>query len=496
MILGDVVTHTPQPNQIACVYVPDLLFQLSRRELPKDFQLPIALVDRSDSHAIIMAVDRRAAKRGIFPGLSYANAIGLCPDLHATYPHPQQVSQIHKRLTKLLGLFSPAVEPVAELFGAYYLDVNGMTRLEPDLSDWGLRLQDTLLEKENLKTAIVIGFTRFGTRTAVSAISGIVLFQTPRSELDAAFATPLKKLGLPMKPLKELEKLKIHTVGDLEAFPDWEVRSRFAEPMFELVRKAKERDSTVRGASFPEPYTAQAEFDYTESDAERLIAVILTLFEPLLERMKTHAQGVSTIHLRLTRDDGGVSREKLQAAKPTLAMTTLTDLLSLRLHAIKLNEGVTKLAIHLIPEALPDPQLNLLPALAKTGQIIFKANRAIARIEAEFGTGAVFRAKCRKSHLPEDSFRWECFDELRHSTPAQPASTAMMRRFLDHPRRISVPHQTSQQRIFGPYSISGFWWRDNSVQRNDYFVETSSGNAQWIFYDRLSRQWYAQGFVQ
>ena len=226
--------------------------------------------------------------------------------------------------------------------------------------------------------------------------------------------------------------------------------------MFELVRKAKKRDSVVRGTSFPEPYVAQAEFDYTESDAERLIAVILTLFQPLLERMKIQAQGVNTIHLRLTRDDGGVSREKLQTAKPTLTMTTLTDLLRLRLHAIKLNEGVTKLAIHLIPGALPDPQLNLLPALAKTGQIIFKANRAIARIEAEFGTGAVFRAKCRKSHLPEDSFRWECFDELRHSTPTQPASTAMMRRFLDHPRRISMPHQTSQQRIFGPYSISGF----------------------------------------
>ncbi len=476
--------------------MPDLFFQLALRDLPEDFQLPIALVDRNDSRAVVLAADRRAAKRGVFPGLSYANAIGLCPDLHATFPHPQQVNQVNRRLISLLGLFSPAVEPVDELFGAYYLDVSGMTRLEPDLRDWGRRLQDILLEEERLKTAVVIGFTRFGTRTAACSASGAVLFDSPESELNAAFAIPLKKLDLPAKPLKELEKLNIRTVGDLEAFPAWEVRSRFAEPMFDLVRKAKERDGTVRGVKFPEPYTAQAEFDYAESDAERLAAVIQRLCEPLLDRMRAHAQGAGKIHVRLTRDDGGVSREKIETAKPTLAMATIVDLLRLRLHAIELDEGVTGLAIHLIPGALPDPQLSLHPAMVKSGQIILKANRALARIEAEFGTETVFRAKCRRSHLPEDAFRWECFDELRLCKPRQPAGAVMMRRFLDRPRPIPAPRQAPQQRILGPYSISGFWWRKRGVQRNDYFIETPSGDTQWIFFDNNRRRWYVQGFVQ
>ena len=491
-----VMTCTFQANQIACAYVPDFLFQLSLRELPEDFRLPVALVDRNDGRAIIMAVDKRAAKRGIFPGLSYANAIGLCPDLHATYPHPQQVNQLHKRLINHLGLFSPAVEPVAELFGAYYLDVSGMARLEPDLCVWGKRLRDALMKEENLQATVVVGFTRFGVRTAACSVSGITVFKSPGSEQAAALATPLKRLSLPGKPLKELEKLNIQTVGDLKVLPDWEVRSRFAEPMFDLVRKAKEQDSAVHGIQLSEPYSTKAEFDYTENDAERLVAVIQQLCAPLLERMKIHSQGVGAIHLGLTKDYGGICNEKVQTAKPTLSMPTLTDLLRLRLHAVELSEGVTGLEVRLIPCALPNPQVNLHPALVKSEQTILRANRAIARIRAEFGTEIILRAKCHKAHLPQDSFKWERFDQLQNKVSKQPVSASVMRRFLDHPRRMSAPYHASPQRVLGPYSTSGFWWRQNSIQRNDYFVETESGDTQWIFFDKNNRRWYAQGFVQ
>lgn len=490
------MNHTLQTHQIACAYAPNFLLQLSFRDLPRDFRLPVALVDRDDSRAIVIAVDKRAAKRGIYPGLAYTTAIGLCPDLHATCPHPQQINALHQRLINRLGLFSPAIEPVAELFGAYYLDVSGMTRLEPDLYAWGQRLQNILMETETLKVTVVIGFTRFGVRTAASSANSVVLFESPESELEAALATPLKQLNLPAKPLKELEKLNIRTVGDIKALPDWEVRSRFAEPMFELVRKAKEQDSAVRGISFPEPYAAHVEFDYAESDAERLLTRTLELCLPLFEKMQANAQGVSAVHIRLTRDNGQTGHEKVQTAKPTLNITILADLLRLRLHAIQLDEGVTGIAVHLIPEALPDPQTNLHPALVKSEQIIVKANHAIARVEAEFGTQIILRAKCSKSHLPEDSFQWEPFDQLQHRTPGQPASATMVRRFLDCPQRVSKPDRAALQRLLGPYSVSGFWWRKNGVQRSDYFAETHSGNTQWIFYDPNSRAWYTQGFVQ
>ena len=89
-----------------CLY-PDFPLQLSVRELPADFQLPVALVDRSDFHSIVMAVDRSALKRGIYPGLPYANAIALCPELHAVYPHPQRIEYVHQRVIRHLGTFSP-----------------------------------------------------------------------------------------------------------------------------------------------------------------------------------------------------------------------------------------------------------------------------------------------------------------------------------------------------------------------------------------------------
>ena len=462
-----------------------------------DFQLPVALVDRSDSRSIVMAVDRSALKRGIYPGLPYANAIALCPELHAVYPHPQRIEYVHQRVIRHLGTFSPKIEPVAELPGAYYLDVSGMHRLEPNLQTWAQRLQGILQDHEQLHAKVAIGFTRFGVRAAVHSTASVVLFESASEEIETALSIPLEKLNLPSRPLMELDKLGIHTVGDLQKLSEWEVRSRFSEELFNLIRKAKEEDGTVHGIRPPAPYYfAQIDLDYAEGDVERILAVIRRIWNPLLEKMKELAEGVSEIHLRLTKDFGGACNEKLRTAKPTLDQTTLIDLLRLRLHAMNLDEGVVGISVHVIPGVLPSPQMDLYQDIVKSERNLLAANRALARICAEFGPEQVLRARCLNAHLPEDSYEWEYFDRLRNHASADQGNAFMVRRILDDPNRISTPRRATLEKVRGPYSTTGFWWRPIGIHRNDYFVETSDGCTQWIFYDCINRQWYERGFVQ
>ena len=485
-----------QQVRIACVSVSDFHLQLAVRRLPANFDRPVALVDRNDSRSTVWAVDQRASKKGIFPGLRYVNAVALCPELHAVSPHPQEIDLLHQRLIRHLLLFSPEIEPVSELPGAYYLDVSGMNRLEPDLNAWAQRLRDALFEKEQLKADIAIGFTRFGVLAAIHVNSPITVFDSISKELDTAFLMPLTKLNLPSKPIKELSKLRIRTVGELRSLPEWEVRARFSEELYELIRKTKSTDGKVRGIRLPKHYTASADLDYAESNVEQMLKIIQRTWTPLLEKMDELSQGVGEIHVRMKNDIHGFCRAQLKTSEPTLNELILVDLLRLRLDSMKLQEGITQIAIRLIPGPLPDPQQGLYQYFTKSEHNLRAANRALARVRAEFGADQVLIAKCQDSHLSEESYQWKPLDSLREHAPQPQRHASIIRRALDRPMRIATPRRALLQHVFGPYPISGFWWRKTLIRRDDYFVESQVGSVQWIFYDHVSRQWYARGFIQ
>ncbi len=481
---------------IACVCIPDFSLQLSTRALPADFQLPIALIDRNDSRATVMAADPPASKRGIHPGMSYATAIAVCPELHAVCPHAEQINQAHQRLIHHLNAASPSVEPVPEVPGAYYLDIRGMHQLEPDLPAWGARIQQTLYEREQLRAGVVFGFTRFGVRAAARSTDSVMVFESAAEEFKAVLSIPLAKLNLSKRPLRELQKLGIHTVGDLRALPEWEVRSRFAEELFDLVRKAKSDDATVRGVQPPKPYRVTKDLEYVESDASRLLALIGNLCRPMLEKMREHSQGVREIRMWLTKDLGGTHYERLKTAEPTLDEPTLLDLVRLRLHAINLDDGITAVLIEILSAPLPSAQLGLYQEFTKSDSDLLSANRALARVRAEFGPDRVLQAHCLDSHLPQESFAWQLFDQIRQPTPAQQRTACVIRRILDQPKRVSAPRRAGLRRVFGPYVTNGLWWRQSEVHQSDYFAEHPDGTTQWIFYDAVRRKWYERGFVQ
>ena len=481
---------------IACVHIPKFLLQLSKRNLASTHQ-PVVLVDRNDSRAVVMDADKHAVSRGVSPGLPLAKAVVLCPNLHAACPDSQQINCLNQQLIRHLGAFSPEVEPVAEMLGAYYLDTRGMERLQPDLATWSESIQFALLKHEQLNCIVVTGFTRFGVRTVACASFANVQFECMETELEIAYSMPLAKLNLPFKPVDELEKLEVRTVGKLLELPEWEIRYRFSDEISELMRKARDQDTTVHGIRFPKPYFAQVEFEHAESIAERILAAIENLCEPLLARMRKLSQGASEIQMQLVKDSGNRQHEDLKIAEATLDWMVLRDLLRLRLHSIQLDEGIVSLSVNLRAQDLPDPQLSLYENLEKSDRSVSAANRAIAHVNAEFKSALVLRAVCQQSHLPQESFKWENLDRIYTTKVTdQPVESSMIRRIFDRPYRTQAPHRLASQRLFGPYSTSSFWWREVHVRRSEYFIETRSGDVQWICYDSNQRQWYTLGFVQ
>ena len=136
------------------------------------------------------------------------------------------------------------------------------------------------------------------------------------------------------------------------------------------------------------------------------------------------------------------------------------------------------------------------------------AERALARVRAEFGDEAVMRARLVEAHLPEARFAWEPVRTVALPEPREVASRPMVRRIHVQPPALPpglLPAPDSRlthageigsvRDLAGPYFVSGGWWR-SAVHREYYFVRMRDGDMLWIYYDRLRRRWRLQGQVE
>lgn len=56
------------------------------------------------------------------------------------------------------------------------------------------------------------------------------------------------------------------------------------------------------------------------------------------------------------------------------------------------------------------------------------------------------------------------------------------------------PHGEHVDRMYGPYRVSGGWWK-RTVERDYYYAETDAGGLLWVFWDRPRGAWFLHGTV-
>jgi protein ImuB len=56
------------------------------------------------------------------------------------------------------------------------------------------------------------------------------------------------------------------------------------------------------------------------------------------------------------------------------------------------------------------------------------------------------------------------------------------------------PRGERVQRMYGPYRVSGGWWK-RTVERDYYYAETDTGGLLWVYWDRPRAAWFLHGTV-
>ncbi len=517
--------YTSGVERLACVHVPALPLQLLVRRHPEWADRPVAVVDEDKPQGRVLWVNEAAYRSRVLPGTRYAAGLSLCRRLCAGEVHEQEVDQGVRRLLELLWRFSPEVEPSADEPGVFWVNATGLGRIEESLADWSRRLRAEL-EHDGFTSRVAVGFRRFATYATARVTRDIKVFDNPEEERRAALGVRLDRLHIDPRLREALAKLDIHTVERLAELPPDGLGKRFGAAAVDFYKEASGRTCRpLVPAPPPVPVQTVAEFEYPEVDSSRLLFYMKRLLPPLFEQLATWHQGLTELVIDMELDDRRRVVKNVRPADATLDVAVVLDLVRLRLGTADLTAGVAEMTVTAHGKRVDDGQLSLFWNQPKRD--VVAADRALARLRAEFGREAVVWAKPRDAHLPEASFTWEPLAKTKLPREMAPggvspvgaspsgasraiasravASRPLVRRVFD--KAVQLPARERHEpdgwlirgleqgpavRLRGPYVVSGGWWV-REVHREYYFVETQRGDVLWIYYDRERRRWMLQG---
>jgi protein ImuB len=460
----------------------------------------------------------------VLPGLRYAAAFSLASGLRAGQVSSAEIDKAIALLTEELIRFSPEVEPATEEPGVFWLNGTGLNRLYTSAQKWGYAIHRGI-QAQGFQAGVVVGFTRFGTYAVARVKKGITVFSDPAEEKRVVQKVPLDRLDLEPSFRDTLFKLGVKTVGALLVLPAAGLRERFGQRAYRLYRMAAGELWTPFAPCRPEePVRQRRILDDPEGDVTRLLFLVKQLLHPMLAALAARTQALAGLWLDFLIDRGGRLKEQVRPAAPTLEAVQVLDLVRLRLESIQFSAGVME--IELSAEAAPATieQLRLFGEGA--ARDLDAANRALARLRAEFGDEAVVCARLADGHLPEARFVWEPLirvrlpkNDLNPSTALRAGSAErlnvltpprmLVRRIMAKPLPLSsAPHHSHEDgwlvlgprygpvdKLTGPYVFSGGWWH-REIQRDYYFAETRRGDLLWLYYDRIRRRWFLQGAIE
>jgi protein ImuB len=498
---------TSTSGRLACVDLPSFPLQLLLRRHPDWTSQPAAVVAEDKPQAEVLWVNERARQSGVLPGLRYAAALSLAAGLRAGAVEQKEIARSVDELTHRLMRFSPEVEPAAGEPGVFWLNGAGLGRLYHSPRRWADAIQQEI-RAQSFSAGLVVGFTRFGAYAVAKAQKGSIVFRDATEERDTAEKIPLSRLNIDPRFRDTLFKLGIETVGALLTLPPAGLRERFGAAAYRLHQMAAGEFWAPLDPSKPEEPVAQRRIlDDPESDATRLLFLIKQMLHPMLAALAKRAQALTVLWLSFLIDKSGWLKEQIRPATPTLAEAQIIDLVRLRLESLKFSAGAIEIELKAEACAATREQLRLF--VEQPRRDLDAANRALARLRAEFGDEAVVRATLKDGHLPEARFAWEPLDQIKLATPNRDAPQTLVRRIAAKPMMLPcIPYETHEDgwlilgpkygtvdKLTGPYIFSGGWW-NREIQREYYYAETRRGDLLWLYYDRVRRRWFLQGAVE
>lgn len=482
--------------RLACISLPKIDLQILALRHPEWKPLPTVVVTEEKPLGTITAANKRAYAAGVKPGMRYASALTICPDLRAGVVDPDEREALRDRLIGILRRFTPSIEPARDDRALFWVDAGGLERIYGSLEQWTGSVERAI-EAEGLVCSIAVGFTRFGTYAAAKVKRRITIFAGEGEERAAAMRAPVGVLPLDHESLARFHQLGILTIRDFTRFSPGALRRRFGPEVEQLQRFARGEETLPLQAVDERPVLRrEMRLLYPEGKVEALLHHALTLLAELIAQAWSEQRLVSELEIELCPEHWPGAhdeclRERVLTSRPTVDSSRLERLLRLRLEHLELPGPVVRLALEVTLLPTDRAQEDLFADHGRRDPV--EALAALADIRAELGNDAVQVAELRHAHLPEEQFAWRPLTRLLAPRPAAVSRPHLVRRILHEP--LPLARLPGDYRLAGPYELSGGWWQ-TPYRREYYYLRDRHGRLLWLYYDAPASRWLVQGVVE
>jgi protein ImuB len=525
----------------ACIYVPNFPVAAALRAEPELQARAVAIVEGKPPLEKIVAVDEKATRLGIAPGMTKAQA-ELCSELALRPRSPLQEAAAHAALLDCAQSFSPCVEDAAS--DTALLDLAGMQSLLGALPEISraisnrattLGLAANIAVASNPDAAAVAARGLCGTgalaRVGVTVIpAGKEAERLGPLPVEVLFANPLteddqKKAA--DRLLETLDRWGIRNLQALAALPELALSERLGQEglrLQQLARGAALR--TLVPVEAPQIFEEAAEMEHPIVLLEPLAFLLNRLLEQLCARLGSRALATQELRLTLELENFSPFNQQskinhpflrtLRLPQPMLDAKVFLKLLQLDLNAHPPGAPIVK--IHLAAEPAR-------PRSAQGGLFLppspepEKLELTLARIASMVGENNVGAVELLDTHHPE-GFRMRRFvSEAPHKSDRQKppdsaegrSAVTALRRFRP-PLRVRVTVENSQPVSVacakrkdvqgdvlwkaGPWRASGDWWEREAWSRDEWDLAVRNGEAVSFYrlvHDLLGGGWFVEG---
>ncbi len=479
---------------------------------------PLVTAARAELVRSVVAADALAAAAGIAPGHSLANARALVPGLDVRPADARGDAEALARLADWCQRYTPwvAIETDDAGNGAgLWLDIAGCAHLfggeEALIGDLVRRL----------------GAFGYGARAGIADTAGaawaVARFAggdgavvAPGGEGRALMKLPAAALRLAPAMVRELDRLGLRLVGDLDQLARAALRRRFGpQPGLQLDRALGRAAEPIAPRLAPAAHQARLLCPEPIAHADGIAAGLGRLLRELCQDLEAAGQGARRVELALYRVDGAVERASVGTSRPSRDVAAISRLFAQRLERLDPGFGV-EIMVLTAPRVEPAPARQEVLA---TGPMERNAPGAagdlsalIDRLGNRLGFAALVRPAPRASHWPERAVMTVPAAEdlpTSRAVASWPALPPRPLRLLARPEPVTVEETSDAplsfawrgltrraRRLEGPERIAGEWWRDAARARDYVRFEDEEGRRYWLYREvdaPSPSRWYLHG---
>jgi len=448
-------------------------------------------------HALL-ACDRKAALRGVRPGMSPPTALALAPRLIIKPRDAAAETEALLGLAAWATAYTPSV--ALEFPDGLLLEISGSLKLLGGLDTVLERLQAELhamgftVVPACAPTARAACWLAQATDPALSRKAAALHASADATQLEQAVAAlPLTVLACDAEELAALDAIGTTRISDVLALPRDGVARRFGQRLLDDIDRALGRLPEARSFfQAPARFHAAIEMPFEVTQSEALLFAAKRLFLQLAGFLAARSGGVQRITVKLAHR-AAASEIIIGLLAPSRDAAHFTLLLRERLTNAVLREpvrAITVVADDVVPLAGDNIALFAEDAAQVTGQSWIQL---IERLRMRLGSEAVQGLAIAADHRPEEaSLRIEPGPNIGTRTKQLQINFGE-RPFwlLAEPRPIreigATPHDEDEQPLellAGPERIESGWWNGREAMR-DYFVARARNRSLlWIYRER------------